>query len=85
MTDKMLGPNEIRKFLEDYAERMTDREKKVIKLRFGVEDGVVRTLDEVAQIFGVARERIRQIESKAFRKWHPHRVRSKKLKEYLED
>ena len=57
--------------------------KKVLSLRFGLEDGRQRTLEEVGQEFNVTRERIRQIEAKALRKLR-HPSRSKKLKDYLE-
>ena len=69
--------------LEDVLETLTSREKKVLQLRFGLEDGRSRTLEEVGQVFGVTRERIRQIEAKALRKLR-HPSRSKKLKDYLE-
>ena len=62
---------------------LTDREQKVLKLRFGLEDGRARTLEEVGKEFDVTRERIRQIEAKALRKLR-HPSRSKKLKDYLE-
>jgi RNA polymerase primary sigma factor len=69
--------------LEEVLETLTTREKKVLQLRFGLEDGRSRTLEEVGQVFGVTRERIRQIEAKALRKLR-HPSRSKKLKDYLE-
>ncbi|NLZ94180.1 MAG: RNA polymerase sigma factor RpoD [Firmicutes bacterium] len=69
--------------LDDVLETLTPREKKVLTLRFGLDDGRSRTLEEVGQVFGVTRERIRQIEAKALRKLR-HPMRSKRLKDYLE-
>ncbi|MGD0154254.1 MAG: RNA polymerase sigma factor RpoD [Thermacetogeniaceae bacterium] len=69
--------------LEEVLETLTPREKEVLRLRFGLEDGRARTLEEVGQRFRVTRERIRQIEAKALRKLR-HPSRSKKLKDYLE-
>ena len=66
----------LREQLEEVLETLTDREKNVLRLRFGLEDGRSRTLEEVGQSFGVTRERIRQIEAKALRKLrHPVRLR----------
>ncbi len=62
---------------------LNPRERRVLQLRFGLEDGRSRTLEEVGREFGVTRERIRQIEAKALRKLR-HPSRSKKLKDYLE-
>ncbi len=62
---------------------LSAREKNVLKLRFGLDDGRARTLEEVGKEFKVTRERIRQIEAKALRKLR-HPSRSKKLKDYLE-
>ncbi len=69
--------------LEEVLETLTPREEKVLRLRFGLDDGRARTLEEVGQFFGVTRERIRQIEAKALRKLR-HPSRSKKLKDFLE-
>ncbi len=70
--------------ISDVLLTLTEREEKVIRLRFGLEDGRPRTLEEVGQLFGVTRERIRQIEAKALRKLR-HPSRSRKLKDYLGD
>ena len=70
--------------IDDILLTLTEREEKVIRLRFGLEDGKARTLEEVGQMFGVTRERIRQIEAKALRKLR-HPSRSRKLKDYLDD
>ncbi|RQD73447.1 MAG: RNA polymerase sigma factor RpoD [Candidatus Syntrophonatronum acetioxidans] len=69
--------------LEDVLDTLTPREERVLRLRFGLDDGHSRTLEEVGQVFGVTRERIRQIEAKALRKLR-HPMRSKRLKDYLE-
>ncbi|NLW46412.1 MAG: RNA polymerase sigma factor RpoD [Firmicutes bacterium] len=69
--------------LEDVLYTLTPREEKVLRLRFGLDDGRARTLEEVGQIFNVTRERIRQIEAKALRKLR-HPSRSKKLKDFLD-
>ncbi|MGI6556572.1 MAG: RNA polymerase sigma factor RpoD [Pseudoramibacter sp.] len=68
--------------LMDVLSTLTDREEKVLRLRFGLDDGRARTLEEVGKEFDVTRERIRQIEAKALRKLR-HPSRSKKLKDYL--
>lgn len=73
----------LREQLDEVLETLTLREKKVLELRFGLEDGRSRTLEEVGQHFGVTRERIRQIEAKALRKLR-HPSRSKRLKDFLE-
>ena len=69
--------------LEDVLETLTDREENVLRLRFGLDDGRQRTLEDVGKVFGVTRERIRQIEAKALRKLR-HPSRSKQLKDFLE-
>ncbi|WP_207640164.1 RNA polymerase sigma factor RpoD [Desulfofundulus thermocisternus] len=73
----------LREQLEEVLKTLTDREQKVLRLRFGLDDGRARTLEEVGQKFGVTRERIRQIEAKTLRKLR-HPSRSKKLKDYLD-
>ncbi|MBR3901865.1 MAG: RNA polymerase sigma factor RpoD [Ruminococcus sp.] len=70
--------------LNEVLNTLTDREAKVLKLRFGLEDGKARTLEEVGQRFEVTRERIRQIEAKALRKLR-HPSRSKKVKDFLDE
>ena len=72
----------LREQLEEVMKTLTPREAKVLKLRFGLEDGKSRTLEEVGKEFNVTRERIRQIEAKALRKLR-HPSRSKKLKDYM--
>lgn len=69
--------------LEDVLDTLTDREENVLRLRFGLDDGRTRTLEEVGRVFGVTRERIRQIEAKALRKLR-HPSRSKRLKDFLD-
>jgi RNA polymerase primary sigma factor len=69
--------------LEEVLRTLSDREERVLRLRFGLDDGRQRTLEEVGYVFGVTRERIRQIEAKALRKLR-HPTRSKKLKDYLD-
>ena len=69
--------------LEDVLDTLTDREENVLRLRFGLDDGRTRTLEEVGEVFGVTRERIRQIEAKALRKLR-HPSRSKRLKDFMD-
>ncbi|MBQ5534496.1 MAG: sigma-70 family RNA polymerase sigma factor, partial [Lachnospiraceae bacterium] len=69
--------------LNEVLDTLTEREQKVLRLRFGLDDGKARTLEEVGRQFNVTRERIRQIEAKALRKLR-HPSRSRKLKDYLE-
>ncbi|MBQ5559442.1 MAG: RNA polymerase sigma factor RpoD [Lachnospiraceae bacterium] len=73
----------LREQLIEVLNSLTDREQKVLRLRFGLDDGKARTLEEVGKEFNVTRERIRQIEAKALRKLR-HPSRSRKLKDYLE-
>ena len=69
--------------LEDVLNTLTPREKDVLRLRYGLEDGRERTLEEIGKSFGVTRERIRQIEAEALRKLR-HPACSKKLKDFLD-
>ena len=85
LTPEEYAINEVLKDeIQEVLLTLTEREEQVLKLRFGLIDGTCRTLEEVGTIFGVTRERIRQIEAKALRKLR-HPSRSKKLKEYLVD
>jgi len=70
--------------MDDVLDTLTERERQVLEMRFGLEDGRGRTLEEVGKAFGVTRERIRQIEAKALRKLR-HPTRARKLKDYLDD
>ena len=72
----------LREQLAEVLHTLSPREEQVLKLRFGLEDGRTRTLEEVGREFNVTRERIRQIEAKALRKLR-HPSRSKKLRDYL--
>ncbi len=78
-----VGYTLLREQLDEVLDTLTPREKNVLKLRFGLEDGRTRTLEEVGKQFDITRERIRQIEAKALRKLR-HPSRSKKLRDYLE-
>jgi RNA polymerase primary sigma factor len=73
----------LKEHVEEVLHTLTDRESRVLQLRFGLEDGRNRTLEEVGREFGVTRERIRQIEAKALRKLR-HPVRSRKLRDFWE-
>jgi RNA polymerase primary sigma factor len=87
--NKILAPADaasrkmLKEQMDDVLGTLSDRERQVLAMRFGLEDGRTRTLEEVGKAFGVTRERIRQIEAKALRKLR-HPSRSKKLKDYLD-
>lgn len=82
MPEKNMLRDSLKQMLEEVLDELTDREGMVLKLRFGFEDGIPRTLEDVGRIYNVTRERIRQIEAKALEKLrHPNR--SERLKEYL--
>ena len=74
----------LREQLDEVLDTLTDREEHVLRLRFGLDDGKMRTLEDVGKVFNVTRERIRQIEAKALRKLR-HPSRSKQLKDFIED
>ena len=74
----------LREQLDEVHDTLTDREENVLRLRFGLDDGKMRTLEDVGKVFNVTRERIRQIEAKALRKLR-HPSRSKQLKDFIED
>ena len=74
----------LREQLDEVLDTLTDREENVLRLRFGLDDGKMRTLEDVCKVFNVTRERIRQIEAKALRKLR-HPSRSKQLKDFIED
>jgi RNA polymerase primary sigma factor len=86
--ESLVGPADaasrqlLKEQMSDILDSLSERERKVLEMRFGLKDGQGRTLEEVGQEFGVTRERIRQIEAKALRKLR-HPIRSKKLKDYL--
>ena len=82
--DKEVFKNILREEIENVLSTLTEKEKIVLKLRFGLDDGKQRTLEEVGKVFAVQRERIRQIEAKALRKLR-HPRRSNRLKGFLED
>jgi len=80
---EMTGYSLLRERLQEVIATLSEREQKVLKLRFGVADGCPRTLEEVGSMFAVTRERIRQIEAKALRKLR-HPTRLQKLEGFLE-
>lgn len=81
--DEIASSELLKEHMREVLDTLSPREQKVLELRFGLEDGRNRTLEEVGKFFGVTRERIRQIEAKALRKLK-HPTRSRKLKDYLE-
>lgn len=81
--EDIVADKEMRRALEAVMSTLTQREQKVLRLRFGLDDGRARTLEEVGKQFDVTRERIRQIEAKALRKLR-HPSRTKKIKDYLD-
>lgn len=85
MSPSSFASNSMLKYeLEEVLNTLTEREKKVLQMRFGLTDGLTKTLEEVGREFGVTRERIRQIEAKALRKLR-HPSRSRKLKDFMEE
>jgi RNA polymerase primary sigma factor len=80
--EKNMINESLKETLQEVLSDLQDREERVLKLRFGIEDGIPKTLEEVGQIFNVTRERIRQIEAKALEKLRQPK-RSKKLKDFL--
>ena len=86
--DSLPGPADqasrhlLKEQMSEILGQLSDRERKVLEMRFGLKDGMARTLEEVGQEFGITRERIRQIEAKALRKLR-HPIRSRKLRDYL--
>jgi RNA polymerase primary sigma factor len=68
--------------MSEILDGLSERERKVLVMRFGLEDGITRTLEDVGREFNVTRERVRQIEAKALRKLR-HPLRSRKLRDYL--
>jgi len=83
VTELIFITGHLKEQVEAVLDSLTGRERRVLQLRFGLEDGRSRTLEEVGRDFNVTRERIRQIEAKALRKLR-HPSRSRKLKDYLE-
>jgi RNA polymerase primary sigma factor len=75
----------LREEVQKVLANLSERERKIVELRFGLEDGKQRTLEEVAQQFGITRERIRQIETKILRKLRHQRFGGSKLQSYLND
>lgn len=80
--EELVEKNSLSEKLEEILEELTKKEQEVLKLRFGLEDGIPRTLEQVGKMFGVTRERIRQIESKALIKLS-HPSRRKKIEDYI--
>lgn len=80
--EELVEQNLLREKIEEVLEELTDKEKNILRLRFGLKDGVPRTLEQVGKVYGVTRERIRQIESKALSKLN-HPSRRKKIEDYM--
>ena len=83
LSDRALELPPMEEQMDDVLDSLSSRERRVLQLRFGLEDGRQRTLEEVGKEFGVTRERIRQIEAKALRKLR-HPTRSRKLRDYFD-
>ena len=83
LLEETVSANLLREQLEEALDTLEERENRVLRMRFGLDDGSPRTLDEIGKVFGVTRERIRQIESNAIRKLR-HPVRADKLRDFLE-
>lgn len=81
--DDLLDQNELKRILRDVLDTLKPKERDILILRFGLDDGKTRTLEEIGQQYGVTRERIRQIEEKAIRRLR-HPSRAKKLKDFYE-
>jgi len=80
--DNEAAQGELLERVDEVLSSLSDREKQVIRLRFGIDDGYAHTLDQIGRTFGVSRERIRQIEERALNKLR-HPVRVRKLKDFL--
>ena len=81
MPAEVAGRQLLKEYVADVLQDLDPREQKILRMRFGLEDGVTHTLEEVGEEFGVTRERIRQIEAKALEKIKEHRMVSK-LRDY---
>lgn len=81
--EDLLNKQFMRQDLDKVLNTLNPREKKVIRWRFGLEDGRMKTLQEIGEMMGVTRERIRQIESSGFRKLQKNKKKTKNLQQYL--